>query len=80
MLICIKQHLSNIWSSIHEKLRTTEAELKKSVAYEKACILPHARWKLSKGPDIWHLSKNKGSIAGVFQWILRSFLQKSTSI
>ena len=28
MLICIKQHLSNIWSSIHEKLSNTEIELK----------------------------------------------------
>ena len=35
VLICIKQHLSNIWSSIHEKLSNTEAELKKSVAYIK---------------------------------------------
>ena len=29
MLICIKQHTSNIWSSIHENLINTEAELKK---------------------------------------------------
>ena len=35
MLICIKQHLSNIWSSVHEKLSNTEAELKKNVAYKK---------------------------------------------
>ena len=35
MLICIKQHLSNICSSIHLKLNNTEAELKKSVAYKK---------------------------------------------
>ena len=34
-LICIKQHLSNIWSSIHEKINNTETELKKSVAYKK---------------------------------------------
>ena len=33
MLICIKQHLSNIWRSVHEKLSYTEAELKKNVAY-----------------------------------------------
>ena len=33
MLICIKQHLNNIWSSIHEKVSNTEAEFKKSVAY-----------------------------------------------
>ena len=35
MLICIKQHLSSIWSSIHKNVRNTEAELKKSVAYKK---------------------------------------------
>ena len=32
MIICIKQHLSNIWSSIHK----VEVELKKSVAYRKS--------------------------------------------
>ena len=36
MLVCTKQHLSNIWSSIHEKLNDTEAELKKNVAYKKS--------------------------------------------
>ena len=36
MLICIKQHLSNSWSSIHEKQSNTEAELKKCVAYKKS--------------------------------------------
>ena len=36
MLICIKQHLSNIWSSIEEKLRNTEAELKKSLLIKKS--------------------------------------------
>ena len=34
-LICIKQHLSNIWSSIYEKINNNETELKKSVAYKK---------------------------------------------
>ena len=40
MVICIKQHLSDIWSSIHDKtkLSNTEAELKKSVAHKKVCI------------------------------------------
>ena len=33
-LIRIKQHLSNIWSSIHEKVSNTEADLKR-VAYKK---------------------------------------------
>ena len=32
MAICIKQHVSNIWSAIHEKvLSNTETELRKSV-------------------------------------------------
>ena len=37
IVICIKRHLSNIWSSIHEKVHesNTEAELKKRVAYTK---------------------------------------------
>ena len=35
ILIFIKQELSNISSSVHEKLSYTEAELKKSVAYKK---------------------------------------------
>ena len=37
MLICIKQHLSNILGSIYEKVKHTEAELK-NVAYKKVCI------------------------------------------
>ena len=32
MVICIKQHLSNIWSSIHEKAK---GGLKKSVTCKK---------------------------------------------
>ena len=38
MFICIKQHLSNIGAQLTKKLNKTEAELKRSVAYEKACI------------------------------------------
>ena len=33
--VCIEQRWSNIWSSIHEKLSNTEAELKKNVASKK---------------------------------------------
>ena len=40
MLIYIKQNLSNIWSLIHEKVKHTEAELKKSVAYMKRSVNP----------------------------------------
>ena len=33
VFICIEQHLSNFWSSIYEKLSSTEAELKNSVTF-----------------------------------------------
>ena len=36
MHIFIKQHLSNTWRSIHEKLSNTDAKLKKSVAYKES--------------------------------------------
>ena len=35
MVVGIKQLLSNTWSSIHEKVKQTETELKKNVAYIK---------------------------------------------
>ena len=38
IVICIEQHLSNVLSSIHEKLSNTEAELKKSLLIKKTCI------------------------------------------
>ena len=37
ILICIKQYLSNIWSSIHEKLSNSEPELKKPLLIKK-CV------------------------------------------
>ena len=36
ILICIKQHLSNIWNSIHEKVEQHWG----CVAYKKGCISP----------------------------------------
>ena len=39
MVICIKQHLSNILNvNLWENLSNTEAELRKSVSHKKACI------------------------------------------
>ena len=38
MVIRIKQHLSNISSSIHETVSNTEAELKERVAYKKSMV------------------------------------------
>ena len=40
MLLCIKQNLSNIWTSVHEKIKEPEPELKKkSIAYKKSVYL-----------------------------------------
>ena len=36
--LCNKQDLSNIWSWIHEKVKNTEAALKKALLIKKACI------------------------------------------
>ena len=36
MVICVKQHLSNIWSSIHEKVKKHWGWVEKSVAYIKS--------------------------------------------
>ena len=40
MYICINQCISNIWGSIHQKLKQhcTEAELRKDAVDQKACI------------------------------------------
>ena len=38
MVICIKQHLRNMLSSIHEKLSNTEDELK-SAAHKKSVFI-----------------------------------------
>ena len=41
MVICVKQHLSNIWSSIHEKLSSNKDKLKTSVYLQKIkCLAP----------------------------------------
>ena len=39
MVIYIKQHLSNIWSSVHEKLSNTATELKNSVAHKRKRVM-----------------------------------------
>ena len=37
MLICIKQHLSNIWNSIYENVKQHWGLVEKSVVYKNAC-------------------------------------------
>ena len=41
MFICIRQHLSNIWSSFHEKVKQLWDWIEKSVGYKKNCVLLH---------------------------------------
>ena len=42
MVVCNKQHLSNIWSWIHEKLKQPWGWAEKSVVYKKSVY--HTRW------------------------------------
>ena len=42
-LICIKQHLSNIWISIHEKVKQHWGWAEKRVAYKKSVDQHHGR-------------------------------------
>ena len=59
ILICIKQHLSNIKAEFMEKLSNTEAELKKSIAYKKACSNNRAGiWKMFYKKDVLRFCKN----------------------
>ena len=39
MLICIKQHLNNIWSSIHEGVQQCWGLVEKNVAYIKKYVV-----------------------------------------
>ena len=39
VLVCIKQHLSDIWSLVHEKVKQHWVWVKKSVAYKKSVYL-----------------------------------------
>ena len=38
MFVCIKQHLSNVWSWIYEKVKQHWGSVEKSVAYKKVYI------------------------------------------
>ena len=69
MLICIRQHPNNIWSSIHEKLSKTEAELKKSVK-RVFCINLAISFELLKWQEINHsyLKKTTWTITLVRHW------------
>ena len=54
MFICIKQQLSNIWGSVHEKLSNTEAELKKALLIKKTCIMTTQKpSKLQHSTSTW---------------------------
>ena len=39
MLLCIKQHLSNIWSSIHEKVKQNWGWITKKALLIKKCVI-----------------------------------------
>ena len=45
MLLCIKQHLNNIWNLVHEKVRQHEAHLFNQYFCDLKCILVFRKWK-----------------------------------
>ena len=56
MSLCNKQHLSNIWGSIYEKLSNTDAELKKSAAYKKKHVLREVKKGLKEATHFLKLT------------------------
>ena len=88
MLICIKQHLNNMWNSIHEKLSNTEAELKKSVAYKKSvyllaeraiftCFKISVEWIFSPSKTLSLRKTGRGTVMKTFEVVkLLSDIQK----
>ena len=59
MLICTKQHLSNICGSIHEKVSNTAAELKKGVAYKKKRVTHFLRKEHFQFFALFEAQKNR---------------------
>ena len=55
MLICIKQHLSNIWSSIHEKGKQRWG---KSVDYKKSMYSTYSTFILLYGNRRFNIKTN----------------------
>ena len=45
MLIRIKQHLSNIWSSVHKKVKQHWGWVEQSIAYKKKRVAILEKWK-----------------------------------
>ena len=45
MLLCIKQHLGNMWSSIHQKVKQHWGCWKKALLIKTACILDRSKSK-----------------------------------
>ena len=43
-VICIKQHLSNIWSLTHEKVKQQWSWVEKNVAYKKGIFAIYVRY------------------------------------
>ena len=52
MVMCIKQHLSNIWSSINEKVKQHWGWVEKSVAYKKSVLTKLANKTHSRPPRL----------------------------
>ena len=67
MLIFIKQHLSNIWSSIHDKVKQHWGLVEKICCLEKKCVIISSQYILYI-LNVCYLLKSKKTKQKVSVW------------
>ena len=73
MLTCIKQHISNIWSSAHRKISNTEAEFKKKTLLIKVKV--HTFKNIVDSLYLEYLLSRKSVYPKLLPWSLDHFHQ-----
>ena len=78
MLTCIKQHISNIWSSAHRKISNTEAEFKKKTLLIKTLLIKvkvHTFKNIVDSLYLEYLLSRKSVYPKLLPWSLDHFHQ-----
>ena len=73
MLTCIKQHISNIWSSAHRKISNTEAEFKEKTLLIKVKV--HTFKNIVDSLFLEYLLSRKSVYPKLLPWSLDHFHQ-----
>ena len=82
MVICIEQRLSNIWSSIYEKVKQHWGWVEKSVVYKKgvSLVLKFGMYRSSDKKILNAVSKcEKGDSSTRWFWICQQWTAESSS-